>query len=467
MARNENISARFAELVDTFLDRRLSPAEAEELERLLEASEDARRYLTEMMSLDSLLLGELSAVEQVTGEEKIVAFPSPKTGGRSKSLRFALGIAAALVLTFLGLLQFSSPDDGAVAFVDRLEDALWGPESTFSELAYDSELAAGDVLDLRHGKAGITLTNGARLLISAPSVVVFQSDELVQLLDGEVAVTIPPHVVGFRVESPGYVVEAAPPGSQPHGNLYGIRFNARNNQLGTQVFEGDINVTRRANGYALKLAQARQANLEVGQVTANVDRRREFSVVLAPTPGHPVFHRDFSSGGGDFQVSKYVQKLGPGEVQLFAAPGRSVSARFLDREGDIVSTATDSGRFVLNHEAAEQVFALKMEDSAANGAVYLFRPDSSVRRSDFLGRWESASDPGNSVFRLRADGALELESGSFAALGIDPDVVGWMFRDGELRFFSKSGKVRASWNMMGREFLRGTNRESPVLRRAR
>ncbi len=91
-----------------------------------------------------------------------------------------------------------------VAWISRLEDCRW--DSPGRPLAVNDMLGEGQRLQLAGGRAELTFTNGIKILVQAPAVLVLESVAAARLEQGRITARVPSELTGFTVYALGLQV---------------------------------------------------------------------------------------------------------------------------------------------------------------------------------------------------------------------------------------------------------------------
>jgi len=219
--------AEIEDLIQKEIDGTLTQAEADKLEHLIKNNPDIRQQLSQSLWLH----GQLSA-----DPDKINACLETTPDVARNNITYLvfksfLALAAAVLLVWIGSFLQPTPLSKAVATLVKAENCTWGA----SELPTkpNSPLPPGQ-LELLSGIAVISFTNGAELVMEAPSNVELLSDMRLKLISGSVVLDIPEPAVGFTVETKnGKVID------------YGTRFGVSLTEFSKPrvwVFKGEVEV---------------------------------------------------------------------------------------------------------------------------------------------------------------------------------------------------------------------------------
>jgi ferric-dicitrate binding protein FerR (iron transport regulator) len=210
---------RITQLISEFLDGELDAAAATELEGLLREDPAA----VDQLVLDSFVHSQLHDwmhVRQLRDELWADALRAPELDhcaleadlaaeelelSRAHARRRWLGIVAGLAAAILVAASIFTAGYFASrpAIVAQLTDAnncQW--ESGSSPLAVGTLLRAGQPLQLKSGRAKLTFTSGAQLILDGPAAVELRTELSADLAAGRVAALVPTQAIGFAVATP-------------------------------------------------------------------------------------------------------------------------------------------------------------------------------------------------------------------------------------------------------------------------
>lgn len=203
---------RLLNLIEAYVDQSLSAEERGELEKLLMASDEARRIFWERLRLHAVArewaLGK-TAEDLAAGlpeAGKVVKFPW-------RRIAAGLAVAAAVVLAAFVFRQEDAGEEQAapvadtgvakgqtVAVLALASEAVWEGRAP---VAGEGVRPGG--LKLTAGTARLDFLSGAQMTLRAPAELSLVSEMKVMLLAGDVHVFAPPAAQGFTVETEGMI----------------------------------------------------------------------------------------------------------------------------------------------------------------------------------------------------------------------------------------------------------------------
>jgi ferric-dicitrate binding protein FerR (iron transport regulator) len=200
-----NLRNRLDTLLTGLRDEQLTPEEVAELERLVLADAEARRWYVRLQALHAGLHwlcagGERAAVpEALLPAEAGTAAPSASvpivaTPPRKRTIRYYLAAAAVLLAFALPLGWWAFTRTQPPATVTRstgVGDPEWQP---------GAPLRAGPA-ELPAGLAELAFSGGTRVLVEGPAKFEVRSPQHLLLHSGRAVVQVPPEDVGFLVET--------------------------------------------------------------------------------------------------------------------------------------------------------------------------------------------------------------------------------------------------------------------------
>lgn len=249
-------SERLEFLLNRYFDQALLPEEKAEFEQTLLSSADARELFWERSQWNSTIrqwaeeeAGRIEAVIEPLPEQPVqpvlrtASVPAPRrpaAGGsipriasRRHSAAWPIALAAAVVLGFLGWMQWgpkSRPKNTAFAKITRLETAIWEDGSSHPS----GESLKGAILKLKSGVVQLDFSRGAKVLVEGPATFEILSDNSAALREGKLHATVPPSAHGFKIEAPGFV-------AMDYGTQFGCAVTpARAPEV--HVFQGSVGV---------------------------------------------------------------------------------------------------------------------------------------------------------------------------------------------------------------------------------
>jgi ferric-dicitrate binding protein FerR (iron transport regulator) len=321
MSEPEHVPQRLQDLTDDYLSGLLDEAGVAELEGLLRADGEARRYFVRYAALHTDLHLEARArhaAERALGrlaQDRPSPSDQPRAPARGErkppagargwlSLKAAAVAAGVLLAVAAGWwLVAGRPPRGAgrepsVAWLVNAQNCKWA-----ADVAPAGDLRAGTVLALERGLAEVRFECGARAVLEGPASLELLSGKSARLLRGRLTARAAGPAAGFEVLSPqGKVID--------RGTEFGVAVS-EGGTTEVYVFEGRVEA-RPADapaGGTVSLARDQAARIAGGKVT------------LTPKPD-----------GGAF-----VRQIVPPPVivprSLRLAFDRTAASTLLDREG--------------------------------------------------------------------------------------------------------------------------------------
>ena len=196
MTDNERVELN--ELISALVDGRASEAEHLRLEKMLAASDEARRFYVRSMAMSASLFERAGEMQgELSEPTNIVPF--------SKWSRWAMPLAAAaavllgvfLARTFFGPGQTGNAEEQpeSVARLSGSKDCKWIGAAP----APGDELTRGRHLELASGFAELTFDSGAQITLVGPATLDLRSAWEAELQRGTLKANVPPEAIGFRV----------------------------------------------------------------------------------------------------------------------------------------------------------------------------------------------------------------------------------------------------------------------------
>ncbi len=198
-------------LCNALIDGAITDAERLRLEKMLAASEDARRFYVRAMTLSASLFdyaGEMQSDAPDVAVQRIVRVPA---------WAWTIGSLAAAACVVLGLwFGFAAKRDAAnevasaeqessddsVARLSGAKDCRW----TGAELPPGAELRRGQRIELVSGFAEITFDCGAQVTLEGPASLDLSSAWDAVLRRGTLKANVPHEAIGFRISNPSVEV---------------------------------------------------------------------------------------------------------------------------------------------------------------------------------------------------------------------------------------------------------------------
>jgi len=246
--------ARLDELINHYIDRRLSPEEKAELEACLLASAEARRQFWELLQFEEILEETADihrSAEWMTQKERAKTHAIAHQGAMNRywhgwvqlmSCHPILTAAAAVVFVALSGLPFfkpralpvAEPTSNGVAVLASTLDVQWDPEQT--PLVRGAALPPGRIR-LAKGVAGIEFYSGVRLTLEGPVDIELKKIDEAVCYSGKLRVQVPAVATNFRVLTPNLDVLDL-------GTEFGMDVS-RDHRTEVHVFEGKVEWSNR------------------------------------------------------------------------------------------------------------------------------------------------------------------------------------------------------------------------------
>ena len=263
------VSERLRELADGYVSGTLDGACLAELEGLLCADPDARRFFVRFGRLHTDLHLEVRA--RTAGERALrrLALPGPENTPSRRWLPAGRWTRAALVAASLlaaagagwwlaaGRGSNLTPEAAVeVAWLVNAQDIRWAEGRPL-----DGALRSGAVLRIERGLAELRFRSGARVVLEGPAGLELLSENSARLLRGRLTARVPEPAIGFTVFSPeGKVVDL--------GTEFGVSVGD-GGAAEVVVFEGQVVASAPSrDGVSLRKDQA--ARLDAAGVAVGV-----------------------------------------------------------------------------------------------------------------------------------------------------------------------------------------------------
>ncbi len=272
MSEPQPVPQRLQDLTDDYLSGLLDEAGVAELEEMLRADAEARRYFVRYAALHTDL--HLAARARLAAERALgrlapdSASDQPRAPARGKrnlltGARGWLAVAAGALLA-LGagwwFLSGRSPADAAhdssVAWLVNAQNCKWA-----EDVAPAGDLRAGTVLALERGLAEVRFACGARAVLEGPATLELLSGKSARLRRGRLTARAEGPAAGFEVLSPqGQVID--------RGTEFGVSVS-EGGATEVYVFEGQVEArpADAPGGGTVSLARDQAARIAGGKVT--------------------------------------------------------------------------------------------------------------------------------------------------------------------------------------------------------
>lgn len=128
--------------------------------------------------------------------------PNPASMAAPWRIRGRLGLAAAVMIAAMlgGLALWTLSRPVIVAQLTRSAGCVW--KGTDGELPMGTLLHAGQQLVLTEGRALVTFTSGAQVVLEGPTTMRLLSSGAAELSNGRITTTVPTQAIGFTISSP-------------------------------------------------------------------------------------------------------------------------------------------------------------------------------------------------------------------------------------------------------------------------
>jgi hypothetical protein len=292
MSEPQHVPQRLQDLSDDYLSGLLDEAGVAELEGLLRADPEARRYFVRYAALHTDLhlqararraaeraLGRLAQDSppdrpRASGSEPRASareaatpladargsdgFPRASARGRLLWLAVAAGVLLALGASWWLVLGRAPRDNAgrapAVAWLVNAQNCKWA-----DDVAPAGDLRAGTVLALERGLAEVRFECGARAVLEGPASLELLSGKSARLLRGRLTARAAGPAAGFEVLSPqGKVID--------RGTEFGVAVSA-GGATEVYVFEGQVEAHPAHAPNGVSLARDQAARIADGKVT--------------------------------------------------------------------------------------------------------------------------------------------------------------------------------------------------------
>ncbi|MEM6688006.1 MAG: LamG-like jellyroll fold domain-containing protein [Planctomycetota bacterium] len=233
-----------SDLIDAYLDGRISPEDGNRLEDLLASDSEARaslrrratinEFLTESASVDVTRAHPHHLFDRETGKPKAETATSTKwTPAYSVAIPWV--IAAVLAFLLVGIYAQNSPDSPTTSSSDSFIGLLVDEAEAEFEAGYGPKDFIFDIGEyrLKRGAIHVRLVNGTDIVMKSP--VSFRIEDPLNFLlqQGELRAIVPEAAEGFTVLAPGvdYV---------DLGTEFGISVDRETGSSELHVFDGEV-----------------------------------------------------------------------------------------------------------------------------------------------------------------------------------------------------------------------------------
>lgn len=229
------------ELVQAWLDGRISEEQMRELEFRLQTQPEARKRYREMVQFDATVR-EWSSVRSEAGAASWQNQPAPVAPApRASSRVWILAAAALLALLGAGAAVLWQGGAGSEVVRQRQEESSTGV--AVLTRVWDAEFdggapRVGDTLNatsyrLKRGLAQIEFFSGATLLVEGDAELALHSAWEASCSKGKVRVRVPPPARGFKLMAPGLNLVDL-------GTEFGLNVEGASGHADVHVFEGEV-----------------------------------------------------------------------------------------------------------------------------------------------------------------------------------------------------------------------------------
>lgn len=425
---SREFSERFLQLIDLWIDGNINAEDLEELQAQLKGDPAKQKYAAELLLLSEELAIELETSRATRVRRHIAA--------KRNLMLVGLGALCSIAILILSLPKVeTTKPPSSFAFYDRIESAEW-PASTVPP-TFDSELLPGEPVELLRGFAGITLSNGTRVLAEGPTSLTLADSNTLLLQTGKIVLSLPEGAAPFSIESAGYNIKVASNcDEEAEGNLYGLYYDNARNLLQTSVYSGDVEVQPLPGGGG--------AELKMIPVHEEVPIAETFLLALNknPTPAATRIALNLSQKeGGQFSQSLSFSNTFEESHRLktyYKDHLRNTKVRL--KAGEEIIPPDSFGCFEISNSSIELQF---LSSEEMNGVGFLFPTKTAMRRSDFLGQWGFSTpvadeDAPSSNVRLRSDGTVVPKVPS-------QEKSSWYYRAGLIYIIDATGKTADRW----------------------
>jgi ferric-dicitrate binding protein FerR (iron transport regulator) len=198
MTDNERVELN--DIISALVDGRASAGEHARLEKMLAASEEARRFYVRSMAMSASLYDYAGEMQSERPERsKVVPFTAWSRWAAPLAAAAAVLLGIFLVRDFLNPPPPANGDEQpeSVARLSGSKDCKW--LGTAPAPAAGEEFARGRQLELESGFAEVTFDSGAQITLTGPAKLDIHSAWEAELHRGTLKANVPPEAIGFRV----------------------------------------------------------------------------------------------------------------------------------------------------------------------------------------------------------------------------------------------------------------------------
>ncbi|MCP4787309.1 MAG: iron dicitrate transport regulator FecR [Fuerstiella sp.] len=274
-----NVDDEFRELLEEFLDGQLDESARQRLRNRLHDDADAQQLYLELCEAHAALTWEHGMIlTDAAPKPAASASPSPSS---SRRLRVTSAVGM-LVATLLIVLAWPGPENReppltkgeiVATLTNRIDAVLTRGQTAWS----DNKLRIGEY-NLERGLMEFELESGVTVIVEAPSLLEFRSEDYLVLHSGRLSANVPPEGVGFTVETPeAEVVD--------FGTEFSVEASAGKSEV--HVFAGLVSVRPKA--------------ADGGDIAESVELRTAQAVRIAETNSQPA--------GIDLATDRFIRSI--------------------------------------------------------------------------------------------------------------------------------------------------------------
>ena len=197
-AMTDNERVELNELISALVDGRASEADLSRLEKMLAASDEARRFYVRSMAMSASLFEQAGEMQgELPEPSNVVPFSGWSRWAAPLAAAAAVLLGIFLARSFFGPGQPGNVEEqpDSVARLSGSKDCKWIGAAPAS----GDELTRGRRLELESGFAELTFDSGAQLTLVGPATLDIRSAWEAELQRGTIKANVPPEAVGFRV----------------------------------------------------------------------------------------------------------------------------------------------------------------------------------------------------------------------------------------------------------------------------
>lgn len=328
------------ELIDEYVDGTITAERLGELEKLLAADAELRKYFLRYCGLHTDLGLH---VKSATAADRVLNAILPQVPKRPSVGKYRAALSASIIAFILVAIYASWPRTPKIApRPEGNEDIAWLVNAQNCEWEdrhpIEAGLKAGTRLAMTRGLAEIRFKSGATVILSGPCRLELTDGNSANLLRGKVAARVPESAIGFEVRTPqGKVIDL--------GTEFGVSVGETGN-ADVFVFEGKVDAYSPA-GRKVSLTEKQGATLAGGDPVRSDRADESFTRKIVPTPVfNPVrWHWEFAEGKASSLLDRNGHGIGfshrlPGTGERF--PGRDPNLCIVPGSGlELTTTNSD------------------------------------------------------------------------------------------------------------------------------